>query len=183
MWFEESSYATLGSQIKCNPAIKRASDREALRQAVADGRISVLATDHAPHTWEEKQGTYFSAPSGLPLIQHTLLLMLEMVKENCFSLETVVERACHAPARIFDVIERGHLREGYWADIVMVNPQAETLVDDSKLWSKCGWSPFAGEKFSHQIERTIVSGKIAYEKGEVHTDCRGEAVEFARERR
>ena len=183
MWFEESSYATLGSQIKCNPAIKRASDREALRQAVADGRISVLATDHAPHTWEEKQGTYFSAPSGLPLIQHTLLLMLEMVKENCFSLETVVERACHAPARIFDVIERGHLREGYWADIVMVDPQTETVVDDSKLWSKCGWSPFAGEKFSHQIERTIVSGKIAYEKGEVHTDCRGEAVEFARERR
>jgi dihydroorotase len=183
MWFEESDYANLGSQIKCNPSIKRASDRAAVRQAVADGRISVLATDHAPHTWEEKQGTYFQAPSGLPLIQHTLLLMLEMVKKNCFSLETMVERASHAPARIFDVKERGHLREGYWADIVMVNPKIETVVDDSILWSKCGWSPFSGERFSHQIERTIVSGSIAYELGEVNRNCRGKAVDFAKERR
>ena len=183
MWFEESSYASLGSQIKCNPAIKKDSDRQAIRQAVADGRISVLATDHAPHTWEEKQGTYFSAPSGLPLVQHTLLLMLEMVKQKDFSLETLVERACHAPARIFDVIDRGYLREGYWADIVLVNPNEETVVDQNELFSKCGWSPFAGETFSHRIERTIVSGKTAYQKGQVVDNCRGLAVEFAKVRR
>ena len=183
MWFEESSYASLGSQIKCNPAIKKDSDRQAIRQAVADGRISVLATDHAPHTWEEKQGTYFSAPSGLPLVQHTLLLMLEMVKQKDFSLETLVERACHAPARIFDVLDRGYLREGYWADIVLVNPNEETVVDQNELFSKCGWSPFAGETFSHRIERTIVSGKTAYQKGQVVDNCRGFAVEFAKVRR
>ena len=183
MWFEESSYASLGSQIKCNPAIKKDSDRQAIRQAVADGRISVLATDHAPHTWEEKQGTYFSAPSGLPLVQHTLLLMLEMVKQKDFSLETLVERACHAPARIFDVIDRGYLREGYWADIVLVNPNEKTVVDQNELFSKCGWSPFAGETFSHRIERTIVSGKTAYQKGQVVDNCRGLAVEFAKVRR
>jgi dihydroorotase len=154
-----------------------------VRQAVADGRISVLATDHAPHTWEEKQGTYFNAPSGLPLVQHTLLLMLEMVNENCFSLETLVERACHAPARIFDVLDRGHLREGYWADLVIVDPHSQTVVDESKLFSKCEWSPFAGERFSHRIEQTIVSGKIAYEKGKIIESCRGEAVTFASVRR
>jgi dihydroorotase len=183
MWFEESSYTTLGSQIKCNPAIKKDGDRLAIRKAVADGRISVLATDHAPHTCEEKQGAYFSAPSGLPLVQHTLLLMLEMVRQNDFSLETLVERACHAPARIFDVIDRGHLREGYWADLVLVNPNEKTVVDQTKLFSKCEWSPFAGETFSHRIERTIVSGQVAYEKSEVNLDCRGEAVDFAKNRR
>ena len=183
MWFEESCYATLGSQIKCNPAIKKDSDRQAIRKAVADGRISVLATDHAPHTWEEKQGAYFSAPSGLPLVQHTLLLMLEMVKQNDFSIETLVERACHAPARIFDVLDRGHLREGYWADLVLVNPNADTVVDQTTLFSKCGWSPFAGETFSHRIERTIVSGKTAYHMGQVVENCRGLAVEFAKVRR
>ena len=183
MWFEESSYATLGSQIKCNPAIKKDSDRQAIRKAVADGRISVLATDHAPHTWEEKQGTYFSAPSGLPLVQHTLLLMLEMMKQNDFSIETLVERACHAPARIFDVLDRGHLREGYWADLVLVNPNADTVVDQTTLFSKCGWSPFAGETFSHRIERTLVSGKTAFHMGQVVENCRGLAVEFAKVRR
>ena len=183
MWFEESSYATLGSQIKCNPAIKKDSDRQAIRKAVADGRISVLATDHAPHTWEEKQGAYFYAPSGLPLVQHTLLLMLEMVKQNDFSIETLVERACHAPARIFDVLDRGHLREGYWADLVLVNPNADTVVDQTTLFSKCGWSPFAGETFSHRIERTLVSGKTAYHMGQVVENCRGLAVEFAKVRR
>ena len=136
------SYSTLGSLIKCNPAIKKASDRDAVRKAVADGRISILATDHAPHTWDEKKGTYFNAPSGLPLIQYTLLLMLEMCEQNCFSLETVVEEACHAPARLFQIRERGYLREGYWADIVIVDPEQNTSVKDSELFSKCQWSPF-----------------------------------------
>jgi dihydroorotase len=183
LWFEESGYERLGSLIKCNPAIKKDSDRQAVRQAVKDGRISVLATDHAPHTWEEKQQSYFKAPSGLPLVQHTLLLMLEMVKQKCFSLETVVERACHAPARIFDVVDRGHIREGYWADLVIVDPLLKTMVDKQKLFSKCGWSPFAGEEFSHRIDRTIVSGKTAYSSVGIHEDCHGMAAEFCKERR
>ena len=165
LWFEDQSYSTLGSLIKCNPAIKKASDRDAIRKAVKDGRISILATDHAPHTWEEKQGTYFNAPSGLPLIQHTLLLMLEMCEQNCFSPELIVERACHAPARLFQVEERGYLREGYWADIVVVDPEGKTEVKDSQLFSKCGWSPFSHLTFTNSIETTIVSGQIAYHQG------------------
>ncbi|MEL0004971.1 MAG: amidohydrolase family protein, partial [Opitutales bacterium] len=183
LWFEESSYATHGSRIKCNPAIKKESDRRAIREAVKDGRISVLATDHAPHTLEEKREPYFRAPSGLPLVQHTLLLMLEMVKQGCFSLETVVERACHAPARIFDVLDRGHIREGYWADLVIVDPRSRTAVRDTEIFSKCGWSPFDNERFSHRIDQTIVSGKTAYLNGKIRENCRGEAVEFASDRR
>ena len=183
LWFEDQSYTTLGSLIKCNPAIKKASDRDAIRQAVKDGRISILATDHAPHTWEEKQGTYFNAPSGLPLIQHTLLLMLEMCEHNCFSPELIVERACHAPARLFQVEERGYLREGYWADIVVVNPSEKTQVKDSKLFSKCGWSPFSHLTFTNSVETTIVSGQIAYNLGELNMDCRGQRAQFAKDRR
>ncbi len=183
LWFEESGYEKLGSLIKCNPAIKTAQDRSAVRQGVADGRISILATDHAPHTWEEKQGTYFDAPSGLPLIQHSLLLMLEMVKEGCFPIETVVERACHAPARIFDVRERGFLREGYWADLVIVDPKRETVVDESALFSQCNWSPFSGTRFSHSIDATVVSGHLAYSMGKLMEDQPGMRVEFASQRR
>ena len=183
LWFEDQSYTTLGSLIKCNPAIKKASDRDAIRGAVNDGRISILATDHAPHTWEEKQGTYFNAPSGLPLIQHTLLLMMEMCEQNCFSPELIVERACHAPARLFQVEERGYLREGYWADIVVVDPTGKTQVKDSQLFSKCGWSPFSQMTFTNSIETTIVSGNIAYHQGALNMDCRGLRAEFSKERR
>jgi dihydroorotase len=183
LWFEESSYEKLGSLIKCNPAIKTAQDRSAIRQGVADGRISILATDHAPHTWEEKQGTYFHAPAGLPLIQHSLLLMLEMVRDGCFPVETVVERACHAPARIFDVRERGFLREGYWADLVVVDPERETVVDESELFSQCNWSPFSGTRFSHSIDSTVVSGQLAYSMGKLMEDQPGMRVEFASQRR
>ena len=183
LWFEDQSYTTLGSLIKCNPAIKKASDRDAIRKAVKDGRISILATDHAPHTWEEKQGTYFNSPSGLPLIQHTLLLMLEMCEQNCFSPELIVERACHAPARLFQVEERGYLREGYWADIVVVDPEGKTEVKDSQLFSKCGWSPFSHLTFTNSIETTVVSGQIAYHQGALSMKCRGQRAEFSKERR
>ena len=183
LWFEDSSYLTLGSQIKCNPAIKKVSDRDAVRQAVVDGRISILATDHAPHTWEEKQGSYFNAPSGLPLIQHTLLLMLEMCEQNCFTPELIVERACHAPARLFQVKDRGYLREGYWADLVVVDPEGKTPVKDTELFSKCGWSPFTHLTFTNAISTTIVSGKVAYDHGKLQMDCRGQRAEFAKDRR
>ncbi len=183
LWFEDSSYETLGSQIKCNPAIKKVSDRDAVRQAVVDGRISILATDHAPHTWQEKQGTYFEVPSGLPLIQHTLLLMLEMCRHNCFSPELIVERACHAPARLFQILDRGYLREGYWADLVVVDPTEETSVQDSPLFSKCGWSPFSHNVFSNRIDATIVSGQIAYQSGKLNLNNRGKRVEFSANRR
>lgn len=183
LWFEESGYEELGSLIKCNPAIKTEQDRTAIRKAVADGRISVLATDHAPHTWEEKQASYFKAPAGLPLAQHSLLLMLEMVKDGCFPIETVVERACHAPTRIFDVRERGFLREGYWADLVIVDPEKETVVDESELFSKCNWSPFSGTSFSHSIDLTMVSGQVAYSGGEPKDGQTGRRVEFASQRR
>ena len=183
LWFEESQYDSLGSLIKCNPAIKTVNDRNAIRQSVKDGRISVLATDHAPHTWDEKMGNYFNAPSGLPLIQHTLLLMLEMVKEKCFSLETVVERACHAPARLFQVVDRGFIREGYWADLVVVDPDQQTVVQDSQLFSKCGWSPFSEMKFSHSIHSTIVSGTIAYQMGRLNLNNRGQRAKFESNRR
>ena len=183
LWFEDLSYSTLGSLIKCNPAIKKASDRDAIRNAVADGRISILATDHAPHTWEEKQGNYFNAPSGLPLIQHTLLLMLEMCEQECFTIETVVERACHAPARLFQVEERGYLREGYWADIVIVDPSKHTTVEKTELFSKCQWSPFPHMTFTNLIEATIVSGEIAYQKGQINIACRGKRVNFSNLRR
>ncbi len=183
LWFQDQSYSTLGSLIKCNPAIKKASDRDAIRQAVKDGRISILATDHAPHTWEEKQETYFNAPSGLPLIQHSLLLMLEMCEQNCFSPELIVERACHAPARLFQVEDRGYLREGYWADIVVVNPAENTQVKNSQLYSKCGWSPFSHLTFTNSIETTIVSGQIAFNRGEINLDCRGKRAAFSKDRR
>ena len=183
LWFEESSYERLGSQIKCNPAIKTEQDRTAIREAVRDGRISILATDHAPHSWEEKQASYFKAPAGLPLAQHSLLLMLEMVRDGCFPIETVVERACHAPTRIFDVRERGFLREGYWADLVIVDPEKETVVDESILFSKCNWSPFSGTRFSHSIDLTMVSGLVAYSGGEPKGGQTGRRVEFASQRR
>ncbi len=183
LWFEQSGYEVLGSLIKCNPAIKSANDRAAIRQAVADGTISVLATDHAPHTWEEKQGSYFQAPAGLPLAQHSLLLMLEMAKEGCFPVETVVERACHAPTRIFDVRDRGFLREGYWADLVIVDPEKETVVDESELFSRCNWSPFSGTRFSHCVDLTMVSGQVAYANGKPTDEPMGRRVEFANQRR
>ena len=183
LWFEELSYSTLGSLIKCNPAIKKASDRDAIRKAVSDGRISILATDHAPHTREEKQGTYFNAPSGLPLIQHTLLLMLEMCEQKCFTIETIVERACHAPARLFQVEDRGYLREGYWADIVLVDPSQNTSVKNSELFSRCEWSPFPHMTFTNSIDTTIVSGEIAYQQGKLMPTCRGQRVGFSKQRR
>tara|TARA_B100001094_G_scaffold325493_1_gene379932 strand:- start:37 stop:1383 length:1347 start_codon:yes stop_codon:yes gene_type:complete len=181
--FDDSAYATHGSLVKCNPAIKKPSDRQAIREAVNDSRIDVIATDHAPHTLEEKDSPYFQAPSGLPLAQHSLLILLELWHDGVFTLETIVERACHAPARLFEIQGRGFLREGHWADIVLVDTHSETHVTPNTLQSKCGWSPFDGQSFRSRIAATIVSGQVAYRNDQVRDQVRGHQVVFAKERR
>ena len=171
LWFSDADYARLGHQIKCNPAIKTAADRDAVRAAVASGVIDVIATDHAPHTWEEKSQTYFKAPSGLPLIQHSLLILMDLVRQGAFTLETAVQRACHAPAILFGVENRGFIREGYWADLVVVDPAKPQPVSKSGLLYQCGWSPFEGHAFGSSIERTFVNGVCVYENGQIRPDA------------
>ncbi|MBI3141382.1 MAG: dihydroorotase [Bacteroidetes bacterium] len=165
MWFDSGDYARLGSLIKCNPAIKAAHNREAIVKAVANGTIDVVATDHAPHTWTEKQGKYQVSPSGLPLVQHPLLMLLDLVEQGKLDLETVVERTSGAVAKCFGLRERGYLREGYKADLVLVSPGKPSVVENSKVWYKCGWTPLDGHRFGNTIESTYVNGVPVYEKG------------------
>lgn len=171
LWFSDADYARLGHQIKCNPAIKTAADRAAIRDAVASGVIDVIATDHAPHTWDEKSQKYFKAPAGLPLIQHPLLILMDLVRQGAFSLETAVQRACHAPAILFGVEQRGFIREGFWADLVVVDPAKPQPVTKAGLQYQCGWSPFEGHTFGSSIERTFVNGVCVYENGKVRPDA------------
>jgi dihydroorotase len=167
LWFDESSYPELGSRIKCNPAIKRPADREALLAAVREGRIDVIATDHAPHTAEEKAGNYFAAPAGLPLVQHALLALFDLAASGSIPHELIPERACHAPADIFGVVERGYVREGWYADLVLVDPHRPYRVTRDNVLSKCGWSPFEGHEFSATVDTTFVNGEIVYADGEL----------------
>lgn len=180
LWFSDEDYDKKGTHIKWNPAVKKASDRDAIWKALLDNRIDIVATDHAPHTIEEKNNTYFKAPSGGPLVQHALLAMLEKVKEGVISIERVVEKMAHAPADCFHVSERGYLREGYFADIVIVDPQENLTVAKDNLLYKCGWSPFEGTTFSNKIDTTIVSGTIAYQNDAVCTDKPGMRLTFER---
>ncbi|MFC3238496.1 dihydroorotase [Luteimonas padinae] len=177
--FDRADYARLGHQIKCNPAIKDASDREALLQALADDVIDVLATDHAPHTWEEKQAPYTRAPSGLPLVQYALVAALECVHEGRFDTARVVRKFAHAPAQLFDVKERGFLREGYWADLVLVEDTPFTVKREDVL-SKCGWSPFEGTTFRSRIASTWVNGELAWDGSRIVGPAVGRRLEFAR---
>ena len=165
LWFDQGDYVRLGHRIKCNPSIKSGADRSALRQALGDGRISVIATDHAPHTREEKSGDYLSAPAGLPLVQHSLLMLLDLAGAGHFSVERAVEAACHAPARLYGIAERGFLREGYYADCVLVDPQVGQLVDRQSLLYKCGWSPLEGHRFRASIDATFVNGAVVWADG------------------
>ena len=179
LWFSDADYARLGHQIKCNPAIKTAADRDAVRAAVASGVIDVIATDHAPHTWEEKSQTYFKAPSGLPLIQHPLLILMDLARQGAFTLETAIQRACHAPAILFGVEQRGYIREGYWADLVVVDPAKPQPVTKAGLLYQCGWSPFEGHTFGSSIERTFVNGVCVYENGKIRPDApKGQRLTF-----
>lgn len=179
LWFAEEDYARLGHQIKCNPAIKTSADRAAVRAAVAAGVIDVIATDHAPHTREEKSQTYFKAPSGLPLVQHSLQVLVDLAKQGAFTLETAVERACHAPAVLFGVEQRGFIREGYWADLVVVDPKKPYAVQPGNVLYQCGWSPLEGHTFSSTIERTFVNGVCVFEDGKIRADApRGMRLTF-----
>jgi dihydroorotase len=178
LYFNAGRYADLGSQIKCNPAVKAREHQEALFPALLDNRLDVIATDHAPHTWEEKQNTYFQAPSGVPLIQHTLNVMLEFYHQGRISLERIVEKMCHAPAIAFRVRERGFLDEGAWADLSIVDVDREWLVSRESLLYKCGWSPFVGHTFKGYVETTLVSGHPAWHKGKLDESRMGMRLAF-----
>lgn len=180
LWFSEEDYPRLGAQIKCNPAVKRLADRDAILAAVNEGRIDVIATDHAPHTWEEKQGTYFKAPAGLPLVQHALPSLLDHYHAGRFSLETIVQKVCHNPAERYQVKDRGYLREGYFADLVLVDLNATSEVTAESLLYKCGWSPFTGHSFRSRIEVTFVNGRPAYQQGRVVEAVYGRRLTFDR---
>ena len=182
LWFDESRYEDLGTRIKCNPAIKAASDREALVKAVNEGRIDVIATDHAPHTSSEKKQGYFKAPAGLPLVQHALLVLFDLADRGEISHELIVERACHAPADLFGVHERGYVREGWYADLVIVDPAKPYRVDKSNLLCKCHWSPFEGHEFSSTVDMTLVNGEVVYRDGELTKNIAGQRLEFNRAR-
>jgi dihydroorotase len=179
LWFDESSYGELGARIKCNPAIKRREDREALMAAVRDDRIDVIATDHAPHTLEEKQEKYFAAPAGLPLVQHSLQLLLEHYRHGRLTLEQIVRKAAHNPARLFGVKDRGFLREGCYADIAVVNLEQPERVTSDNVRYKCGWSPLEGLEFGASLVMTIVNGKVVVRDGEVLTEPDGRPLEFS----
>ncbi|MCU0435903.1 MAG: dihydroorotase [Bacteroidia bacterium] len=178
LWFAAEDYDTKGNYIKWNPAVKNAADREAIWLAVLDNRIDVIATDHAPHTIEEKEQPYTKAPSGGPLIQHTLVAMLETARNGRISLERVAEKMCHAPAELFRIEKRGYIRPGYWADLVLVNLNAPWTVEKSNLHYKCGWSPFEGTTFHSRIEKTFVSGHLVYNSGAFDETKKGMRLRF-----
>ncbi len=182
LWFDDSSYADQGALIKCNPAVKTAADRDALIKALNDGRIDVIATDHAPHTAEEKAEKYFKAPSGLPLVQHAILVLFDLAAAGKISHELLVERACHAPADLFGVVDRGYVREGCFADLVIVDPQRPYKVTSKNLLGKCQWSPFEGHEFGATIDTTIINGQIAYQDGALTGAIIGRQLEFTRAR-
>ena len=178
--FCDEDYATLGTKIKCNPAIKSKKEREALQKAVADGTIEVIGTDHAPHRMEDKIGGALKATSGMPSIQFSLLSMLKLVDEGVMTIETLVERMCHAPARIFDINKRGHIAKGYYADFVLLNPNKPHTIEKECIISKCGWSPFEGNSYNWSIEQTWVNGECVYKDGKINEEIRGKRLSFNR---
>jgi dihydroorotase len=176
LWFSEEDYAEKGNLIKWNPAIKSRSDRDALRKALIDGKIDVVATDHAPHTLPEKEGSCLQAASGGPMVQHALTVMLELCRQGVFTEELVVEKMAHAPAELFGIKERGYIREGYYADLVLVNPNHTWTVGKDNLLYKCGWSPLEGSTFTNKVEKTFVNGCLVYDRGRFDENFRGKEL-------
>lgn len=180
LWFSDEDYARLGAKIKWNPAIKSASDRDALLKGLLDGKLDVVATDHAPHTAEEKSNPYFSCPSGGPLVQHSLVAMLEVARQGKITPEMVVEKMCHAPARIFGVDRRGYIREKYHADLVLIDPESPWTISKDNILYKCGWSPLEGETFHSKITHTFVGGHLAWNNGHLDESQFGSRLIFNR---
>ncbi len=180
MWFSDLDYSTKGNYIKWNPAVKTVDDRDQILKAVLDGHIDVIATDHAPHTIEEKEQAYLQAPSGGPLVQHALQALLDLVQQGKMTLEQVVQKTAHNTAIAFQIEQRGFIREGYWADLVLVDLNKPYTVNRTNILSKCGWSPFEEHTFSSSIEHTIVSGNIAYSKGQIMEVGSGHRLLFNR---
>lgn len=176
LWFDDTDYAMKGNLIKWNPAVKTSADREALRNALISGKLDVVATDHAPHTLAEKERAYFDAPSGGPMVQHTLLAMLQM--SNLFKTTDVITKMCHAPAQLYGVVRRGFLREGYFADIVIVKKESPYTVQTENIVSKCGWSPMTGYTFRNKILYTIVNGNVVYNDGTINVENKGKELLF-----
>lgn len=180
LWFDDNDYAQYGNRIKWNPAIKTCADRRALLEAVATNRLDIVATDHAPHLLSEKEGSCLKAASGGPLVQFSLQTMLELASRGHFTRTQVVEKMCHAPATLFGVSRRGYIREGYYADIAIIDPTQPHTVTTDKILSRCGWSPFEGHTFPHTITHTLVNGVVAYENGTINDNCRGDLLLFER---
>lgn len=177
LFFDDAAYEDLGSLIKCNPAIKTRADREGLLAGLAAGRIDVIATDHAPHTLEEKKQSYFDVPAGLPYAQQALLTLLEHFHDGILPLELIVQKTSHAVAELFGIKDRGYIREGYWADLVLVDPEQETVVASDGQFSKCGWTPFDGYRFQSSIAATLVNGVTVYENGALTQAIPGQRLE------
>ena len=181
MYFNDSYYAQLGNQIKCNPSIKQESDRQALIKALLENKIDIIATDHAPHTWEEKSKAYTEAPAGLPLVQHGLQILLDFYHQDILSLETIVEKTSHNIAKRFQVKDRGFIREGYFADLAVIDHEKPYEVSKENILYKCGWSPFEGHSFKSSIFMTIVNGNIAFQNGKISDNLPfGMQIEFDR---
>ena len=180
LWFTSEDYASKGSKIKWNPAVKTKKDREGLWKALNEGRIDVIATDHAPHTLEEKDNVYTKAPSGGPLVQHALEALFEMHRKGYITVEKLVEKVAHNPAILFEIKERGYIREGYKADLVLINPNAPWTVTKENIAYKCGWSPFEGTTFRARVTHTFVNGHLAYENGKIAKATKGERLTFNR---
>jgi len=180
MWFSDEDYKNKGTLIKWNPAVKTALDREAIFNAMLDGTIDVVATDHAPHTKEEKDNTYFKAPSGGPLVQHSLVTMLEFYHQGRITLPQIAQKMCHNPAVLFEIHRRGYIREGNFADLVIIDLNNSWTVKKDNILAKCGWSPFEGQEFRSSVKHTIVSGHLAYSGGVLNNDTVGQRLSFDR---
>lgn len=178
LWFTDNNYAQLGNRIKCNPAIKTYADRTALREGLKSGLIDVVATDHAPHLLSEKQGGCFTAASGMPLVQYSLVAMLEMARHGIFDITTVVDKMCHAPATLYRIDKRGFIREGYFADLVLVNDKASYLIESQDIKSRCGWSPFENVRIHNKVCTTFVNGRKVYDNGNIIKGVRGKRLTF-----
>lgn len=176
LWFDERDYINYGTKIKWNPSIKCPKDKEALWEALLSDKIDVIATDHAPHTLEEKNNSYFKAPSGGPLVQHSLVAMLEMSRKGFIPVEKVIQKMCHAPADLFRVEKRGYIREGYFADLVLVDPSQSWIVSPENILYKCGWSPFEGTEFSHKIVSTYVNGQEVFKNDKITASVMGKRI-------